>query len=154
MKIKKALLEDLPEIMDLQKRCYVENAERYNDYNISPLTQTLEEVEKEHIHGTILKAVIESKIVGSIRAYEKEGSCFIGKIIVHPDYQNRGIGKALFNEVEQQFNHAKRYELYTGFRDEKNLYLYKKLSYTEFKQKELSDNFTFVFLEKYNTKES
>lgn len=150
--IRKAGFEELSQILELQKLCYTENAERYNDFSITPLTQTLEELEKEFAHGLVLKAVSALKIVGSIRAYEKEGTCFIGRIIVHPNYQNKGIGKALLHNIEQQFIHVKRYELFTGFLDEKNLYLYKKMAYAEYKREVLSDDFTFVFLEKKNVK--
>ncbi|WP_198936769.1 GNAT family N-acetyltransferase [Domibacillus epiphyticus] len=32
------------------------------------------------------------KIIGSVRAYEKEGICYIGKLMVQPAYQNKGLG--------------------------------------------------------------
>jgi len=61
----------------------------------------------------ILKLFKDKKIVGSARAYEKEGTYFIGRVIVYLDYQNRGIGKKLMEGIEKCFNSV-RYELFTG----------------------------------------
>lgn len=47
IEIIKARIEDLPEVLKLQKLCYKENALRYNDFKIPPLTQTLDELEKD-----------------------------------------------------------------------------------------------------------
>ena len=47
MKILKAYVDDLPEILALQKSAYQENAIRYNDPNIPPLQQTLNELNIE-----------------------------------------------------------------------------------------------------------
>lgn len=43
---------------------------------------------------------------------------------------------------------AIQYELFTGHKSEKNLYLYKKLGYTEFKREKVNDNLTLVYLKK------
>jgi ribosomal protein S18 acetylase RimI-like enzyme len=152
MEILKAQSDDLPEILELQKLCYTENANRYNNFDIQPLTQTLPDIENEYKKCTILKSLHQSKIVGSVRAFEKEGTCYIGKLIVHPDYQNKGIGRMLMNSLELEFGNAKRFELFTGFRDEKNLYFYKKIGYSQFKQVKVNDNLSLVYLEKINLK--
>lgn len=47
MEIVKASIEDLPEILSLQKLTYRSEAEIYNDFTIQPLTQSLEEINQE-----------------------------------------------------------------------------------------------------------
>ncbi|MBN2011837.1 GNAT family N-acetyltransferase [candidate division KSB1 bacterium] len=111
-----ASLDDASEILALQKQAYQSEAEIYNDYSIQPLTQTIDEIYNEFTHQTFLKATIDRTIVVSVRAYEQEGTCYIGKVIVHPDFQNQGIGARLLQKIEQTFSHAKRYELFTGAR--------------------------------------
>ena len=129
MEIKKAELSDLPEILELQKLCYQENARRYNDFKMQPLTQTMKELEDEFSRGVVLKAVEEAVIVGSVRAYEAGGACHIGKLIVHPACRDKGIGTSLMTEIEMSFPKVSKYELFTGHKDEKNIYLYGKLGY-------------------------
>ncbi|MHB8064358.1 MAG: GNAT family N-acetyltransferase [Ruminiclostridium sp.] len=145
MEISRASESDLSEILILQKLAYQENARRYNDFGISPLTQTFEELQKEAEDSVILKAV-EDKIVGSVRAFESEGSCYIGRLVVHPDYQNRGIGKALIEAIENCFEGV-RYELFTGHLDEKNLAFYEKLGYKKFKLEMVTSDLQFIYLE-------
>lgn len=146
--ILKAEQNDLAAILQLQKNCYLSEAEIYNDYEIPPLTQSLESLEKEFENSMILKSVINGEIVGSIRGYVSDDTAYIGKLIVRTDCQNIGIGRQLMNGIEMSFTDCKRIELFTGFKSEKNLYLYNKLGYKEFKRKAIDANLTLVYLEK------
>jgi GNAT superfamily N-acetyltransferase len=148
MQITKACFDDLEMILDLQKLCYTETAKRYNDFHIPPLLQTQDEIESEFKDNTILKAVANDLIVGSVRAFERNETCYIGRLIVHPDFQNQGIGKKIMTEIENCYSHINRFELFTGFRDEKNQYLYDKLGYKVFKKEQINDDLVFVYLEK------
>ena len=147
--IEQANVEDAQEILDLQKLAYQSEAAIYNDYTIPPLTQTLEKIEADFEKQVFLKATIEGRIVGSVRGYVNEETCFIGRLIVHPDFQNRGIGTRLLNEIEQTFSQAKRFELFTGNKSERNLYLYQKQGYRPFKTEMITEDLGFVFLEKH-----
>jgi len=146
MIIEKATIADVEEILLLQKMAYRSEAEIYHDFNIPPLLQTLEEIKKDYGNQYFLKAIVEGKIIGSVRAFEKEGTCFVGRLIVHPDFQNRGIGTKLMNEIERIFNTSERFELFTGDRSVRNLYLYQKLGYKIFKTAKITDQTTIVFL--------
>ena len=138
---------DYEEILNLQKLAYQSEAAIYNDYGIPPLTQTLKEFQEEAKSRIILKIIEDRKIVGSVRGFEKDGTCHIGKVIVHPDYQNKGLGKMLVNAIEKCFEGA-RYELFTGYLSEKNLALYGKLGYKRFKSEKVTDVLQLVYLEK------
>ena len=148
MIIKLSNVSDAEEILSLQKLAYRSEAEIYNDFKIPPLLQTLEEIKKDFENKFFLKAIGEGKIIGSVRAFEKEGTCFVGRLIVHPDFQNRGIGTKLINEIEKIFYTSERVELFTGDKSERNLYLYQKLGYKIFKTARMTDRTTIVFLEK------
>ncbi len=149
MIIEQASAEDAKEILDLQKLAYQSEAAIYNDYTIPPLTQTLEEMEADFEKQVFVKATIDGKIIGSVRGHLNEGTCFIGRLIVHPDFQNRGIGTRLLNEIERIFIQARRFELFTGNRSERNLHLYQKQGYEPFKTEMIAEELVIVFLEKY-----
>jgi ribosomal protein S18 acetylase RimI-like enzyme len=143
-----ALLADAPVILDLQKLAYHSEAVLNDDFTIPPLTQTLPEIEADFQQQVYLKAVHEGTIVGAVRGYEQNGTCFIGRLIVHPDCQNRGMGTQLLNAIETHFNTVRRYELFTSENSARNLYLYQKLGYRPFRTAQLSDKVILVYLEK------
>ena len=148
MIIEIATVSDAAELLALQKLAYRSEAEIYNDLNLPPLIQTLEGMEEDFRNQFFLKAVMEGRIIGSVRAHAEEEVCYIGRLIVHPDFQSRGIGTKLMNEIERVFDRCKRFELFTGERSERNLYLYQKLGYRIFKNARITDQTSIVFLEK------
>ncbi len=148
MIIKKAEIEDLQEILDLQYLAYQSEAKLFNDYNIPPLKQTHQDVLSEYQKGVFLKALDEdNKIIGSVRGYLSSGTVYIGKLFVHPHKQGQGIGSKLLLTMEQEYPNQ-RYELFTSTKSRKNIELYQKLGYKIFNEKKLSEELVFVYLEK------
>jgi len=148
MIIERAAISDAEEILSLQKIAYQSEAKIYNSFDIPPLTQTLEELKDEFNSKIVLKAVFNGKIIGSVRAFLKGETCYIGRLIVHPDFQNQGIGAKLMNGIERFFSDAKRFELFTGYKSALNIHLYQKLGYAIFKTEKINDNLKIVYLEK------
>jgi len=148
MIIERATISDVQEILTLQKLSYQSEAEIYNDFNISPLIQTLEEMKDEVKDKYFLKAIVNGKIIGSVRAFVKEETCYIGRLIVHPDFQNQGTGTKLMDKIENFFNKAKRFELFTGHKSKPNIYLYQKLGYSIFRTEKITENLELVYFEK------
>ena len=151
IEIKLVDFSDLPKIYELQKESYKQEAEIYNDYSIQPLTQTLEDVQHEYKFMKIYKAVYNGEIIGSVRGYKDGNICNVGKLFVDPRFQNRGIGSKLLLEMEERFKDCSKFILFTGFMSFKNLYVYEKAGYKEFDRQVISQQFTFVFLEKIRT---
>ena len=139
---------DLSEILNLQKDCYQSEAEIYNDFTIPPLTQNANSLLIDFEKKLILKAELDNEIIASVQAFQEEDSCYIGRLIVKQEMQNQGIGKKMLNAIEAKFSNCKRFELFTGFRSEKNLFFYQKLGYREFKRETINENLTIIFLEK------
>lgn len=150
VKIIRATLDDAAEILALQKLAYLSEAQIYNDWNIPPLLQTIEEIRDEFKTHIFLKAVSEHSIIGSVRARIMGNTCHIGRLIVHPEWQNRGIGTRLMTEIEVIYQAVPRFELFTGLHSDKNLYLYRKLGYKDFRRESLSDLVELIYLEKIN----
>ncbi|MBR0395035.1 MAG: GNAT family N-acetyltransferase [Clostridiales bacterium] len=147
MTILKAVQDDLQEILALQYLAYQSEAALFGNKDIPPLKETIEELTEEFNKGTILKLVEDGKIIGSVRAYAKNGTAYIGKLMVHPDHRCKGYGTLLLNEIEKCFPDC-RFELFTSTRSEDNIRLYQKLGYKIFDRKEITDELVFVYLEK------
>ncbi len=149
--IEKALIENVEEILSLQKIAYVSEAKIIDDFTIPPLHQTIEEIQSEFRHQIFLKVELDDVIIGSVRTFLEGKTCYIGKLIVHPKNQNTGIGKKLLHAAEKQFPDAERYELFTGQKSKRNLYIYEKNGYQIFKNIKISEKLSMVFLEKINS---
>jgi len=151
MIIKRTQISDMEEILQLQKLAYQSEAEIYNDFSIPPLVQTLEEINEEFKNHIFLKAIKNQEIIGSVRAVQiNKETCYIGRLIVHPDFQNQCIGTKLMNEIEDVFKECRRFELITGYKSYKNIELYEKLGYKIFKTEKLTEKLNLVYLEKIN----
>jgi len=100
--IKDAATEDAGEILSLQKLAYQSEAKIYNDWSLPALTQTLDSLIAEFSESLILKGTIDNKIIASVRAMINCGTCEIGRLIVHPEHQNKGIGTELLNAIEKR----------------------------------------------------
>ena len=148
MFISQASIEDAEAILKLQKIAYQSEAQIYNDFSISPLTQTLDQIKADFATKVFLKAVAGAHIVGSVRGYQEKGTCYIERLIVQPAFQGHGIGTALMKHIEPVFAGAERFELFTGHRSERNIRLYQRLGYQEFRREPATESLTFVFMEK------
>lgn len=144
----RADVEDAEAILDIQKDAYRSEGELYGDFTLPPLVQTLEELEADFGRQLFLKAVEGGEIAGSVRAYLEGGTCYIGRLIVRPGYQDRGLGTRLLAEIEERFPEAERYELFTGHRSQKALHIYGKMGYEVFRTEQVHDGLTLVYLEK------
>ncbi len=143
-------ISDAAEILALQKLCYQSEAELTNDFQIPPLLQDQRSIEQDFTTQRILKAVKDGHIVGSVRAYVGNGTCHVGRLIVHPALQNRGLGKRLMHEIEAAFSVAARFELFTGEKSARNLHFYQKLGYRVIRTEKLNERTTLVFMERLN----
>ncbi|MDM5340295.1 GNAT family N-acetyltransferase [Fictibacillus enclensis] len=147
-----ATVDDAEEILTLQKKAYITEAEIYNNYEIEPLIQSLENVKHAFDTSKFLKCVGNDRIIGAVKATEKDGICYIGKLMVHPDCQNQGIGKRLMSEIERLFTNVD-YELFTGSKSYKNIAFYESLGYRGFKhEKSPVDGTLFLYMMKNGEK--
>lgn len=147
--INQAEEKDLIAILDLQKEAFTVVAKQMNQYNIPPLLQTLEDITNEFEKGTMLKYTSDSGlIIGSVRAYiDENGTCHIGKLIVHPNFQNIGIGKKLMYAIEKLFPNSHKFSLFTAEDTPNTSHLYQKMGYNCICKKKM-DDINMIFMEK------
>jgi RimJ/RimL family protein N-acetyltransferase len=148
MTITQATAADAEAILALQHLAYQTEAAIYGDPTLPPLLDTFDGFVARFEDRRFLKAVEQGRIVGSVRGWQKGDTCFVERLIVHPDYRRRGIGSALLRKIETFFPDVRRFELFTGHRSEANIRLYERLGYRAFRQQPANEKVTLVFLEK------
>jgi len=147
--IQQATVEDAAEILALQKLAYLSEARRYNDYTIPPLTQTIGELTADFGRKIFLKAMESGRIVGSVNGFLERDRCHVGRLMVHPDSQGRGLGTRLMEAIEAWFADARSWELFTGELSVENIRLYERLGYREVRREQFPDfQFAVVFMSK------
>lgn len=127
--ITRASHEDIADIFNLHKIAFISEAELYNDFNIEPLTQTYDSLSEDFKEYIYLKAVYKNKIIGSVRGRSTPDYCWVGRLVVHPEFQNHGIGKRLMLGIEKEFPEERQFQLCTGYKSFKNINLYESIGY-------------------------
>ena len=146
--IRDAIPEEATAILDLQHRAYQEAVKRYDDPHLPPLIQTIEDLILQFDTYTILVAMLDSTVIGSVRAREHEDACVIERLIVEPAMHNHGIGTKLLHAVEQRFPQTCRFELFTGHKSTRNLYLYESRGYRRIREEPVHETLTLIHLAK------
>jgi len=166
----RAVAEDAPELLALQKTAYQSEAELYGDDSLPALQQSLEELQSdferhpqreamllgergagpdEELDRIIfIKAVVNGKIIGSIRGYAVDDTAYLSRMTVHPYFRKRGIGRSLLQEIEKAFPNVRRFEAKTGHQSKRNHLQLQTGGYHGFKTEPLSPNITWVYFEK------
>ncbi|MDM2734179.1 GNAT family N-acetyltransferase [Citrobacter sp. Ct235] len=144
---------DAENILLLQQMAYQSEALLYQDDSIPALQQTLESLRAQFTNTLLLKASLaEGRIVGSVRGHVVGNTCHVGRLIVHPNFQRRGIGSDLLNALERQFPDITRFELFTGHKSVGNLRLYCRHGYQEYRRDPIHAGLTMIYLEKHQTR--
>jgi len=148
--IERATIADAETILTLQKLAYQSEARLYKNDSLPPLTESLDDLTSLFQTHIFLVARSGGEVVGSVRAITKEGRCQVGRLMVHPTHQRKGLGARLLAAIEDAFPEASTYELFTGNLSEGNLRLYRSIGYREFKREPVPPH-ELVFLEKTNS---
>ncbi|GEM_PF-36513 len=140
--------EDVPEILALQKVAYQSEAEIYGDESLPALQQTLPELQTDFDRMVFLKAVVNGKIIGSVRGYQEDASAHISRMIVHPYFRGRGLSRHLVTGMEQAFPGVRRFEAFTGHKSKRNIAAFSRLGYQIYKTEPFTPLVTWVYLQK------
>jgi ech hydrogenase subunit C len=146
--IERAVADDAPEILALQKIVYQNEAEIYNDFDLTPLKQSLQEMVSEFQTTVFLKAVANGKIIGSVRCRKEGDTAQIGRLVVHPYFWRRGLGTRMVTRIEEAFPDAGRLETFASHMSRHTIDLYQRLGYAEFRREKASEQRERVYLQK------
>ena len=125
--IRRATERDFAEILGIQAEAF---AQYEGIYEVTAWTkENLENIRLNAADKVILVAEWGGRVVGSVRFGIAGGVCIIRLLCVKPQYQGRGIGKALMLEIEQQVTSAHKLYVCTMLRTPRNIDLFLKLGY-------------------------
>ena len=125
---------DAGELFTLQRACWVQELQANPGVPIPALEESYDDLRAWLRTDTVLVARSAGRLVGAVRArlHERpEGDVWdIGRLMVAPDLQGRGLGRVLLERIEAlPPDAATGYELFTGAGSARNQRMYKKAGY-------------------------
>jgi ribosomal protein S18 acetylase RimI-like enzyme len=130
LELKRATLGDAAELLTLQRACWVQEAQANDTLDIPALHESLADVEADLGRWDTWVARSAGRLVGSARGRLDGDVWHIGRLMVAPDLQGRGIGRQLLAHIERVAPpEAATYSLFTGSRSESNLRRYRRAGY-------------------------
>lgn len=148
MEIKIATMEDVPELLELQRKAFGPQCRDLGFDDALPMTETLEQACEEFKNCTTYKVESpEGRIVGSIRGTVTDGSLYMARLMVLPEFQGQGIGKFLFRELQKRHPHNRAW-LCTCPQVPAPYNFYLREGFKTFKSEEVGHGLTWVYMEK------
>ncbi|GAA4690473.1 tRNA (guanosine(37)-N1)-methyltransferase TrmD [Nocardioides conyzicola] len=130
LEIRPALLADAAELHVLQLACWVQVQHENPGVHVAALHESLDDVRSWIGTHTVLVVRSAGRLVGAVRGIRHEDVWDIGRLMVAPDLEGRGLGRELLGRMEALAPAgATSYWLFTGARSERNLRMYKKAGY-------------------------
>lgn len=130
MEITDARPEDCPELLVLQRCCWVQEALLNDTLDIPALHETLEDL-RDWVKTWSVWTVREGpRLVGGVRARLDGDRWELGRLMVAPDLAGRGLGRRLLAHAEAQAPaEARKFVLFTGARSARNIAMYQRAGY-------------------------
>lgn len=150
--LRKATRDDIETIWRMQVEAFSELLDKYQDFDISPATESLEKIgaKFEQPWTTYYFIVQEDIIVGVVRIVNKnDGSRKrISPIWIMAEFRNKGYAQQAITELEKIYG-SDNWRLDTILQEKGNLYLYEKMGYVQTGEIEhIKENMDIVFYEK------
>lgn len=125
-----AVQRDAGEIWTLARACWVLEARDHNSFNIPALTEDLGDVQNWLTQWRTWVVRSEGRLIGSVRARRTGKVWDIGRLMVAPDLQGRGLGRALLAYAESQApDDVVGFSMFTGGHSVANLRMYRRAGY-------------------------
>lgn len=148
MKIELATIQDVPVLLDLQRKAFSSQCKELGWEDAPPMSETLEHAYEEFANNTTLKVQDENgRIIASVRGNVTDGSLYIGRLMVLPENRQQGIGKLLFRDIQARLPHNRAW-LSTCLQVEPPYEFYLREGFKPFNSEIVGPGLTWVSMEK------
>ena len=125
--IRVASEQDFSSILQIQRQAFAQYEGTYKTSGWT--TETIEDLQRDAREKKILVAEWDGTMAGSVRFWTVGGVCVIRLLSVSPNFQGRGIGKALIQGVEARVTDAHKLYVCTMLRTTRNVTMFLNLGY-------------------------
>lgn len=132
LEVRRAVPADAGEIYTLQRACWLQELEANPGVTIPALEESLEDVRRGLAEWAtyVARDPASGRLVGGVRGRVDHGEWDIGRIMVAPDLQGRGLGRDLLALIEDVAPpEVTGFVLFTGTGSQHNIRMYKRAGY-------------------------
>ncbi|MGZ4505230.1 MAG: tRNA (guanosine(37)-N1)-methyltransferase TrmD [Nocardioidaceae bacterium] len=130
LEVRAARPGDAGELLTLQRACWVQETWTNPGLELDALTEAYDDVLTWIAEGTTLVLLSAGRLVGAVRGRLHDATWDVGRLMVAPDLQGRGLGRLLLERIEAAAPpEATGFELLTGAGSARNQRIYKKAGY-------------------------
>ena len=125
-----AVRGDVGELLTLQRACWVQEALANDLLEIPALHESLADLEASLDEWSWYVVRSAGRLVGAVRGRLEGEAWDIGRVMVAPDLQGRGLGRVLLEHIQAVAPaEASSYVLFTGARSTDNQRMYKRAGF-------------------------
>lgn len=130
LELRLAVPADAGEVLTLSRACWLQEGREHDSFDIPALTDDLDQVRADLTRWRTWVVRVQGRLIGSVRARREGTGWDIGRLMVAPDLQGRGLGRALLEHAEAAApDDVTGFALITGARSVANLRMYRRAGY-------------------------
>jgi ribosomal protein S18 acetylase RimI-like enzyme len=134
------------QIVDLQKKAYIIEAELIGFYDIPPLKDTVDDVKK---CGETFYGYYSDDVLAGLISYKvEEGILDIYRVAVNPEYFRKGIARQMLEFVQANNKGIEKIIVSTGLKNQPAVSLYLKLGFKKVREAEVAQGVYIACFEK------
>ncbi|MBM7655932.1 GNAT family N-acetyltransferase [Neobacillus cucumis] len=137
------------ELLKLQKEAFHSDLIKYKDYFQSPAAESLNYFILKMQTSLHYSIFVDGRLAGGICVVKQtKDHYYLYRIFLGSEFQNKGLGSKILQELEKQFPHVKKWSLDTPKDNRRNRHFYEKLGYIKTGEQQITKYLTLIFYEK------
>jgi len=137
------------ELLKLQKEAFHSDLIKYKDYFLSPAAESLQYFILKMQTSLYYSIFVDGRLAGGICILEQtKDHYYLYRIFLGSEFQNKGLGSKILQQLEKQFFLVKKWSLDTPKDNRRNRHFYEKHGYIKTGEQQITKYLTLIYYEK------
>jgi ribosomal protein S18 acetylase RimI-like enzyme len=137
------------ELLKIQKEAFHSDLIKYKDYHTSPATESLDYFFFRMQNSLHYSIFVDGRLAGGICLVKQaKDHNYLYRIFLGSEFQNKGLGSKILQELERQFPKVKKWSLDTPNDNRRNRHFYEKFGYKKTGEQQINEYLTLINYEK------
>ena len=137
------------ELLKIQKQAFHSDLIKYKDYHTSPASESLDYFFFRMQHSLHYSIFVDGRLAGGIcLVRQTKDHNYLYRIFLGSEFQNKGLGSKILQELEKQLPKVKKWSLDTPKDNHRNRHFYEKFGYKKTGEQQVNEYLTLINYEK------